>query len=209
MASRLACQDLGVLHRDRRGDGKQPTELGGPVVERLLVVRVHVQGTHHATAGDQRKRHRAVHTESCYPCPEPRPSRVATQRPRQNGLPVAGCRDAGTLSDAVLDVIDLPYERRRGRDRIRPILLQHGQTGPVRARDGMDREHRHLTQEVLEQQLARRQSCQRRYAGPEIFFLDEATIVRRHIPLDLAGPGMVRRYICHGHSPSPVHLISS
>ena len=128
-----------LRYRDRRRHGKNLAEFSSPLIKDMLVMGVHVHGTHHTVRGDQRQRQHTMHPQPGNRAAEPPPPRVSTQRTRQHRPSFRSGGDTRTLPQAVLDGVDLAHKRVRCHDRLGPVGLQQRQPHPVGTGNGPHR----------------------------------------------------------------------
>lgn len=81
------------------------------------------------------------------------PHRIAAERARTHRSAFGCGADARTLTDAVLNGIDLTHEIGAGHQGVGSIVLEQSQTGAVGARNGMGGEVGDVAQHVLEPSL--------------------------------------------------------
>ena len=151
---------------------------------------VHIHRAHHLVAGAQRQRQHAVHPQPTHPRPEPRPAMVPAQRPGPHRHAGRRGSDTRTLTQAVLDVIDLPHERRALHDGVRPVHLDQRQPRTLGAGNGLHRIGRDPRQQVLQTQPGRGQPRQRGQALRQIVVLRGDRTTRRNEIILRSRPGV-------------------
>ena len=81
-----------------------------------------------------------MHAQPSHPRTEAGPLFVASQGAGPNGAPLRGSTDAGSLTKAVLNIVDIADERGARRHRRRGSIVVHGHPGTVGARYRAHRE---------------------------------------------------------------------